>query len=136
LGTHIIIKHYMHKNKIIIFYLLLLLFHVAHVFEEAWGHFWIMDSIFGPGRFLALNWLLLCIPFVLFYFTLNEKRWAYILSIVYAGIMILNGIGHNIATLVTGRYFGGFAGGFTGIGLIIIGTILFYYLKSSLPLRH
>jgi hypothetical protein len=126
----------MHKNKIIIFYLLLLLFHVAHVFEEEWGHFWIMDSIFGPGWFLILNWLLLCIPFAIFFFVLKEYRWAYILGIIYAGIMILNGLGHNIATLITGRYFGGFAGGFTGIGLIIIGSVLFYYLKSNLPLRH
>jgi hypothetical protein len=121
------------KNKIIIFYLLLLLFHVAHVFEEVWGRFWIMDSIFGAGWFLVVNWLLLCIPFTLFYFTLNEKRWAYKLSIVYAGIMILNGLGHNIATIVTGRYFGGFAGGFTGIGLIIIGPALIYYLLKGLP---
>jgi hypothetical protein len=122
----------MYKNKIIILYLLLLLFHVGHVFEEVWGRFWIMDSIFGTGWFLVLNWLLLCIPFVIFYYVLNEKRWAYKLSIVYAGIMILNGLGHNIATIVTGRYFGGFAGGFTGIGLIIIGTILIYYLAKGL----
>ena len=126
----------MHKNKIIILYLLLLLFHIAHVFEEVWGRFWIMDSIFGLGWFLIINWLLLCIPFVFFYLVLNEKRWAYILSIVYAGIMILNGVVHNIATIVTGRYFGGFAGGFTGIGLIIIGLALIYYLKRYLPLRH
>jgi hypothetical protein len=45
--------------------------------------------------------------------------------------MILNGVGHNIATIVTGRYFGGFAGGYTGIGLIIIGSAMIYYLLKA-----
>jgi hypothetical protein len=122
----------MHKNKIIIFYLLLLLLHVAHVFEEVWARFWIMDSIFGVGWFLIINWLLLCIPFVLFYYVLKEKRLAYILSFFYASLMFLNGLGHNIATIVTGKYFGGFAGGFTGIGFIIIAPALIYYLLKDI----
>jgi hypothetical protein len=122
----------MNKNKIVIIYLLMLVNHVAHVFEEAWGRFWIMDSIFGPGWFLALNWVLFCIPVALFYFVLQNKKWALQLSIVYAGIMILNGIGHNVATVITGRYFGGFAGGFTGIGLVIIGSALIYYLLKEI----
>jgi len=125
----------MNKNKVVIFFLLMLVNHVAHDFEEAWGRFWIMDSFFGMGWFLAANWLLFCIPVALFYFVLNEKRWAYRLSIIYAGIMILNGIGHNLATILTGRYFGGFAGGFTGIGLIIIGSALFYYLLKGIQPR-
>jgi hypothetical protein len=87
------------------------------------------------GWFLAGNWVLFCIPVVLFYFVLHEKRWAYQLSIIYAGIMILNGIGHNLATVLTGRYFGGFAGGFTGIGLIIIGSALIYYLLKEIQTR-
>jgi hypothetical protein len=122
----------MHKNKIIIFYLLLLLLHVAHVFEEVWARFWIMDSIFGVGWFLIINWLLLCIPVVLFYYVLKEKRLAYILSFFYASLMFLNGLGHNIATIVTGKYFGGFAGGFTGIGFIIIAPALIYYLLKDI----
>jgi len=125
----------MNKNKVVIFYLFMLINHVAHIFEEAWGRFWLIDSFFGMGWFLAANWLLFCIPVALFYFVLNEKRWAYRLSIIYAGIMILNGIGHNLATILTGRYFGGFAGGFTGIGLIIIGSALFYYLLKGIQPR-
>jgi hypothetical protein len=49
--------------------------------------------------------------------------------------MILNGIGHNMATLITGKYFGGFAGGFTGIGLVIIGSALLYYLVKEIRTR-
>jgi hypothetical protein len=124
----------MHKNKIIILYLILLLFHIAHVLEEVWGRFRAIE-FYGFGWFLMANWVLLCIPVVFFYYLLNEKRWAYILSIVYAGIMILNGLGHNIATIVTGRYFGGFAGGFSGIGFIIITPFLIYYLSKKIPCK-
>jgi len=42
--------------------------------------------------------------------------------------MVLQGIGHNVATIITGRYTDGFAGGYTGIGLIIIGSAMIYYL--------
>ena len=125
----------MNKNKVIILYLLMLVNHVAHVFEEAWGRFWLIDAFFGLGWFLVGNLLLFCILVVLFYFVLQEKRWALQLSIVYAGIMIINGIGHNVATLITGKYFGGFAGGFTGIGLVIIGSAMIYYLLKEIRTR-
>jgi hypothetical protein len=109
----------------------MLVLHVAHVFEEVWGKFWLIDAFFGLGWYLIGNWLLFCIPVALFYFVLNEKIWAYNLSIIYAVIMVLNGIGHNLATFITGKYFNGFAGGFTGIGLIIGGPFLIFYLLKS-----
>jgi hypothetical protein len=46
--------------------------------------------------------------------------------------MALQGVGHNFVTIITGRYFDGFAGGFTGIGLFIIGTLLAFYLYKGL----
>jgi len=125
----------MYKDKVILFYLLMLLNHVAHILEETWGRFWLIDSVFGLGGYLVGNWILFCIPVFLFYQVLNEKRWAIRLSIVYAGFMMLNGIGHNVATILTGKYFGGFAGGYTGIGLIIIGGWLMYYLNKELQSR-
>jgi hypothetical protein len=101
---------------------------VAHIFEEVWGGFWLMKHVFGLGWFLVVNWILFCIPVMIFYFVLREKRWAYYLSFVYAGIMIANGVGHNIATIITGRYFDGFAGGYTGIGLLLAGPSVIYLL--------
>ena len=64
-----------------------------------------------------------------------EEIWGrfWIMSMVYAAIMTLNGLGHNVATLVTGRYWDGFAGGMTGIGLILIGTPLLYLLRKKKP---
>jgi len=118
----------MSKNRIVILYLLMLVGHVAHVFEEVWGQFWLMEAIYGTGWFLAVNWVLFCIPVVIFYFILQEKRPAYYLGMAYAGIMILNGIGHNVATILTGRYFGGFAGGYTGIAFLLVGPPMLYYL--------
>ena len=105
--------------------------HVAHVFEEIWGRFWLLNKV-GLQLYLTINLVLFCIPVLLFYFILNEKRWAYKLGILYAGFMGLQGIGHNIATIITGKYFDGFAGGYTGIGMLIIGSALIYYfLKES-----
>ena len=47
------------RNRLILAYLLLFMFTVAHMFEEAWGGFWISHAL-GLGWFLLVNWLLLC----------------------------------------------------------------------------
>lgn len=122
----------MNKSRSYLLYLLILVWHIAHIFEEIWGRFWLINLVGGLGWFLLLNWVLFGIPVALFYFVLLGKRWAYYLSIFYTSIMILNGIGHNIATLVTGRYFNGFAGGFSGILFIVIGPFLIYYLLKGM----
>ena len=121
------------RNAAVPLYLLMLAGHVAHVFEETWGRFWLIGAVYGLGWFLAANWALFCIPVALFYFVLSGKRWAFSLSTVYAGVMMVNGIGHNVATLATGRYFDGFAGGYTGIALVLIGLPLMYYLWKERP---
>ncbi len=107
--------------------------HVAHVMEETWGRFWLIDAVYGLGWFLLINWFLFCIPIVFFYFVLQGRRWAYQMSVLYAALMALNGAGHNVATIVTGRYFGGFAGGYTGIALMLIGLPMIYYLWKNMP---
>jgi hypothetical protein len=121
----------MKSNKVIILFLLILITHVAHIFEEIWGRFWILNHV-GLGLYLTINWILFCIPVILFYFVLNKKSWAFKLSIVYAAFMALQGIGHNLATMLTRKYFDGFAGGYTGIGLLIIGPILINYLLKEI----
>ena len=116
-------------NEVILFYLLLLVGHVAHVFEEVWGRVWLIDGFFHSlGRFLAANLFIFSIPMVVFYFILQDMRWAYFMGIVYAGVMVLNGIGYNLATAITKRYFNGFAGGYSGIFLVLFGTLLVFYL--------
>jgi hypothetical protein len=124
----------MNNYKVIIFYLLMLMNHVAHIFEETWGRFFILNKI-GLGWFLSINWMLLCIPVITFYFVLRNKLWAIKLSIVYAAFMALQGVGHNIITIIKGRYFDANAGGFTGIGMIIIGSALTYYLIMEIRTR-
>ena len=122
---------YMKNNKVIVFYLFMLIIHVAHVFEEIWGRFWLLNKV-GLGLYLTINCLLFCIPVILFYFILMNKRWAYMVSVLYATFMILQGFGHIIATIISGKYFDGFAGGYTGIGLLIIGSALNYHLLKGL----
>ncbi|MBN1533757.1 MAG: hypothetical protein JXA20_13895 [Spirochaetes bacterium] len=123
----------MNTGKAVPLFLAVLALHVAHMFEEVWGRFWLMDAVFGPGWYLAINWLLFCVPVALFYFVLRGRRWAHHLGMAYAGLMALNGVGHNAATIVTGRYFGGFAGGVSGIGLLLAGVPLVYCLWRERP---
>lgn len=122
------------KSKAVPFYLLMLLTHVAHVFEETWGGFWIVRKT-GLPAFLAINWLLFSIPVAILYFILDRKRWAFQLGILYAGFMGLQGIGHNVATIVTGRYFGGFAGGFSGVVMLLVAGPLIHHLRKEMPGR-
>jgi hypothetical protein len=37
------------KNKVILYYLFLITFHVAHILEETWSRFWMIDEIYGLG---------------------------------------------------------------------------------------
>jgi hypothetical protein len=126
----------MKNEKVVLLFLLMLVGHVAHVFEETWGRFWLMNAFFGLGWFLIVNWLLFCIPIILFYYVLRERRWAYNMSLLYTGFMILQGVGHNVATIITGRYFDGFAGGYTGIAFLIVGPPLIYCLWKARPPRR
>lgn len=123
------------KSRAVFFYLLMLLAHVAHVFEEIWGRFWILPRI-GLAGFLAVNWVLFLVPVAFLFFILNRKRWAYGLGLLYAGFMGLQGLGHNIATIVTGRYFDGFAGGFSGIALFVLAWPLILSLRKEMPGRR
>lgn len=116
----------------VVAYLSLLSFHVAHILEEILGRFVVLQKL-GPVRFAAVNWGLFLIPVVFFYFWLAGRRWARRTSVLYAGLMVLNGVGHNIMTLATGRYLDGYAGGFSGIGLAVSGTILIRSLLRKDP---
>jgi len=64
----------MNTQRLIACYLLMLVAHVAHVFEEIWGRFWLMEQFYGEGWFLVLNWVLFCIPVILSYAVLQAKR--------------------------------------------------------------
>lgn len=123
----------MDNSKGVLFHLLTLVGHVPHILEETRGRFWPIDACYELGWFLVANWVLLCIPVVFFYFVLHEKRGAYYMSIIYAGIMILNDVEHNMATIVTRRYFDGCASGYTGIGLLLIEPPMIYYLRKTMP---
>jgi hypothetical protein len=54
------------------------------------------------------------------------------MSLIYAGIPVLNGLGPNLTTIIPGNYFGGYAGGFSGMGLIVYDLDLIYYLGKDL----
>jgi hypothetical protein len=112
---------------------LLLLGHALHVVEEAWGRFWIAESL-GMGAFWLINVVLWVGALVLFLQVRRGHRWAFIVALVYVAFMALQGVGHNVAWLVTGRYFGGFAGGLSGILMLAIGVPLWLRLWQSIPL--
>jgi hypothetical protein len=110
----------------------MLVAHIGHVTEEISGRFFLIEKLGGLPLFLTLNVVLFSIVLFLFVSVINRKRWAYKLSIIYAAIMIINGIGHNVATIVSGEYYDGFAGSFSGIAFILIGFPLIYYLLGGL----
>ncbi|MBN2224220.1 MAG: hypothetical protein JW765_06055 [Deltaproteobacteria bacterium] len=85
------------------------------------------------GLYLLTNLILFSIPLVVFSVILAGRRFGYILGIIYAAFMVLNGLGQNAAVIVTGSYFGGFSGSLSGIGLIIVGVPAAFYLKKRLP---
>jgi hypothetical protein len=113
-------------------YLSLIAFHAAHVLEEVFGRFVALHRL-GLAAFLAANWVLFCVPLLILYFWLAGRRWARTMTLVYAGVMVLNGLGHNAMTLVTGRYFDGYAGGFSGLGLIAAGAVLLRAGRAAKP---
>ena len=102
-------------------------FHVLHVLEEFWGDFRAI-GIMGREIFLGINAILLAIPLLIIIYALENDRTALILVRIYAIIMILNGLGHGAATLISGRYFGFAAGAVSGLGLIVFGVLT---LKES-----
>ena len=64
--------------------------------------------------------VLLALPLIVFFYILGNYRPAFLMGQIYAVVMVLNGLGHGLATLITGRY-GEFAGGVSGVGLIVFG---------------
>jgi hypothetical protein len=120
------------RPRAIAAYLSLIAFHAAHVLEEVFGRFVVLHRL-GLAGFLAANWALFCLPLGVFYFWLAGRRWARAMSVLYAGLMVLNGLGHNVMTLATGRYFDGYAGGFSGLGLIASGALLLRALRPQEP---
>jgi hypothetical protein len=113
---------------------LLLLGHALHVAEEALGRFWLVD-FFGLPVFLAGNILLWIAAVALFLQVKRGPRWAFTVSLVYVAFMVLQGIGHNLAWAVSGRYFGGFAGGISGLLMFAVGVPLWVRLRQSIPPR-
>lgn len=122
------------RPRVTALFAMLLVAHAAHVGEEVWGGFWLVDA-FGTPAFLTLNALGLCAAGALFWAVRRGSRTAYAIDLAYAALMALQGVGHNVATLVTGRYFGGFAGGFTGLALLALGIPLFRALRAGMPPR-
>ena len=120
------------QRKSILFLLLLIFFHATHILEEVWGRFWPVGRYYSMETFIILNLILFALPLIFIYFFLAGKRWAVYMCLVYGVIMIFNGIGHNTAAIITGKYFSGFAGGYSGIGLIGAGIPLVYYLRVHL----
>jgi hypothetical protein len=118
-------------KKVLALYGLMLLTHLFHILEEAYGHFWMITRM-HIGMFLTVNWILFCIPLVLFYLVILDDRIALKISVIYAVCMILQGVGHYIIPIIRGLSFNGFAGGYTGIAQIIIGSVLIYYLLKEI----
>nr|MBN2278742.1 hypothetical protein [candidate division Zixibacteria bacterium] len=116
-------------------YLILLLLHLAHIIEEVCGRFRAIDILGSMAIFVAVNVVLFIVPIVVFIFIWRGYRRALYAGLVYAILMTLNGLGHITGYLVTGRYFGGFAGAISGIGFILVAPLLVASLRRELHCR-
>lgn len=114
-------------------YLLLTALYLAHVCEEAIGRFLMVGILGGVPQFLMVNAIFLTVIIIIFFYMLRDRRVGYVAALVYTVLIIINGAGHIIGWLVTGRYHGGFAGVYTGTGYLIIGPWLLYYLRKVIP---
>lgn len=119
------------QRRIFALYIGLLVTFVAHVLEEIYGNFKAIEYL-GQLWFMVINWIFICILAALLYFILIGKRWAYICGIIYAGLLTLNGLAHNIGLSITGQYYGGVAGSFTGLAYLVIGPILIVELRKGM----
>lgn len=111
------------KRKVIFVFVLLLVMHVLHVFEELFGNAYFIDSFYnGLTGFLIINIILWIIPLILLFYVMKKKKMAYYLSIIYGLIMVIDGLDHIIRN---------YAGFYTGILLVIIGFLLILYLYKG-----
>jgi len=120
-------------KKFIIFYVLLLVSHFIHIIEEALGRAPFIEAIYGGlVNFLIIGAVLFVVPLVLLYLTINKNKIAYNLSFIYAGIMTIDGIAHLTSFSLNKDYLlTSIAGAYSGIGLVLFGVLLFYYLLKG-----
>ena len=118
-------------KRIIPLFFIMLGLQVAQVFEQIYGWFW-GYQVLGTGLFLLINLAWYFVPLFLLYNLLKPKRWAFILSIVYASVMVVTGLGAFILLLITRDYYGGFAGAFSGLVIAIVGIPLLTELRRYL----
>jgi len=114
------------------YYILLIVFQVAHTLEEIFSKFSFIESFFkGLNNFIIAQVVFWTIPIVLLYLVINKNKVAYNLSYLYASILVVDGFYH-LWFLSKGEYIGTLgAGAYTGIGLIIFGALLFYNLLKN-----
>ena len=110
-------------------YLSMLALHAAHVVEELLAGFRVAERL-GARRFVLLNACLFAVPAGLYVGLLRDSQRACRLGRVYAGFMVFHGFQHNLLTILTRRYRHGFAGGLTGIGLVLTGIPLLRRLSA------
>jgi len=118
------------QTRVVPLFLAMLAVHFAHVLEEGWAVF-LLVLVFGQPLFYIINTLLYCLVLMLFYFVLAERRWAYVVSAIYAAFMGFQGTAHTALTLVTRSYFYGFDGLMTGLPLLVVSVPLVYYLVKE-----
>lgn len=134
----------MGKYRFRILFILLTVFQTAHSIEEVITHLYdrlpvvtgalhnftgFFPILYMPvGLFVVLNILAVGFLIVVSTFIFKGKRWAYLTGRVCAIVEVLNGLSHVSAAAYTGEYF---PGAVSGLGLIVIGTILIFIYRSE-----
>lgn len=120
------------KYRLVLSYILMLLVHQAHIYEEILGHYFLIGYM-GDQLYLIGNWLLFSIPLGLLYLVIRwDKKWVYYLSIIYVVMMMFQGIEHILMSFVDDSLFVVYSGEITGLAIYIVGIPLVYYLYMNI----
>ena len=119
------------QRKTACFAFLLLVLHLAHVREEIVGRLFLIDKFGGLVNFAMLNALLLAVILTVIVVSARGKHWGIAGMKIWAFAETINGAGHIVATRIDWFDRLSTAGWISGIGLLVVGPLLFL----SLPKR-
>jgi len=121
----------MEQSTLILWYLLMTLLQVYHIFEEIGGRAYaIMGSL---KKYLLAASVLVTLNFVFLSLIVLDLRAGYILGIIGAVMAIANGLVHLAGYAKTRTFYESIgAGVFTGVPLGIVGAVVLYQLIRAI----
>ena len=101
----------------------------GHLYEEITQSFF-MVPVLGMALFLTLNLILIGLIIWVLVGLYAAKRWGFYGALTWAAIEFANGIAHNVAPLIPCLSRLNWAGGATGLALLVISPLFALVARS------